>query len=112
MDIDWLAEILYRHRRALDMPSRIAAAPRRIPLHHVMRLVEHPQREIVRAVLVRRMFQSLRGALLLEALAREPSHAAGAAPFLDLEVNARRRHVAIAVRDDFFDHADHRGDII
>ena len=112
MDIDGLTEVLHRHRRALDMPSGIAAPPRRIPLHHVMRLVEHPQREIVRAVLVRRMLQALRRALLVEALAREPSHSAGAAPFLDIEVNPRRCHVGVAVRENTLDQSDHVGHMI
>src|SRR5258707_6332471 len=71
VDVDSLAEILHRHRGALDMPSRVAASPRTVPLHQVVGLAEHPQSEIVRAALVRRMLEALRGVLLVKALARE-----------------------------------------
>src|SRR5579885_263076 len=112
MDIQRLAQVLHRHRRALDMPARVAAAPRAIPLHQMARLLKHPQREIVRALLVGRMLEALAGVLLVEALAREPADPRRAAPLLDVEVNPTGRDVAVTVRDDPLDHADHRGDIV
>src|SRR5208337_5553618 len=88
VDVDSLAQVFHRHRRALDMPARIAAAPRTVPLHQMVGLVEHPQCEIVRATLVRRMLEALRGVLLVEALAREPAFAILPAVLLDVEVHA------------------------
>jgi len=35
VDVDALAKIFHRHRRALDMPSRKAASPGTVPLHDV-----------------------------------------------------------------------------
>src|ERR1700730_12623282 len=87
VDVDRLAQVAHRHRRALDMPSRIAAPPPALPLHQMIRLVEHTEREIVRAFLVERMFQALGGMLLVETLAREPPHAVLPAPLLDVEVD-------------------------
>src|SRR5579864_3634894 len=107
MNIQRLAEVLHRHRRALDMPSRVAASPRTLPLHQMVRLVEHPQRKVVRAFLVRRMFEPLSRMLLVEALTRESSSAIRAAPLLDVEVYTRRRHVRVAVLDDAPDERDH-----
>src|SRR5260370_21978150 len=112
MNIERLAEVLHRHRRALDMPSRVATSPRTVPLHQMVRLVEYPQRKVVRAFLVRRMLETLTRMLLVEALARESSDPALPAPLLDVEVDARRRHVRVAVLDDAPDERDHLADMV
>src|SRR5216683_427716 len=112
MNIERLAEVLHRHRRALDMPSRVPASPRTVPLHQMVRLVEYPQRKVVRAFLVRRMFKPLTRMLLVETLTRESSDPAPPAPLLDVEVDARRRHVRVAVLDDAPDERDHLADMV
>src|SRR5581483_380151 len=73
MDIDGFAEVFHRHRRTFDVPSGVSASPRTVPLHQVMRLVEHPQCEVVGAFLVGRVIEALARVLLVEALAREPA---------------------------------------
>ena len=77
MDVDGLAQVFHRHRRALDMPSGIAAAPRTVPLHQMGGLIKHPQGEIVLAALVRGVLQPLLGKLIFEALPRQPAHPVG-----------------------------------
>src|SRR5271154_7586303 len=94
------------------MPSRVTASPRTVPLHQMAGLAEHPQREIVRAVLVGGMLEALRGVLLVEALAREPAHAIFAAILLDVEVHAAVRDVGNAGVDDSLDERDHIADVI
>src|SRR5271166_3323304 len=110
--VDSLAQVFHRHRRALDMPARIAASPRTVPLHQMAGLAEHPQREIVRAVLVRRMLEALRGVLLVEALAREAARAILATILLDVEVHAALRDVCKSRVDDSGDKRDHVADMI
>src|SRR5205085_8096680 len=49
VDVESLTEIPHRHRRALDVPARSAAAERRLPAgtyHHVAGLLSFPEREI------------------------------------------------------------------
>src|SRR5579862_586872 len=112
VDVDNLAEILHGHRGALDMPSRITASPRTVPLHQMIRLTEHPQREIVRAMLIRRMLEALRGVLLVETLAREPAETILAAVPLDVEVHAAPGDVRYARVDDSRRKRDHVADMI
>ena len=47
MDIDFLTEQRANHGRALDVPARVAASPRTIPLLEIMRLCGAPQHEII-----------------------------------------------------------------
>src|SRR5580692_2045600 len=112
VNVDRLAEIFHRHRGALDMPSRVAASPRTVPLHQMARLTEHPQREIVRAMFVRRMLEALRGVLLVETLAREPAETILAAISLDVEVHAALGDVRHAGVDDSFCERDHVADMV
>src|SRR5260370_2983533 len=93
MNIERLAEVLHRHRRALDMPSRVATSPRTVPLHQMVRLVEYPQRKVVRAFLVRRMVKPLTRLLLVETLTRHPADPALPAPLVHVAGDSRRRHV-------------------
>src|SRR5260370_21535452 len=53
MNIDRLAEVLHRHRRALCIPSREPASPRTAPLLPLVVLVYPPQRKVLRAFLFR-----------------------------------------------------------
>src|SRR5271154_2661398 len=94
------------------MPSRVAAAPRAVPLHQMAGLAEHPQREIVRAALVGGMLEALRGVLLVEALTRQPAHAILAAILLDVEVHAALGDVGNAGVDNSLDERDHIADVI
>src|SRR4051812_30870509 len=50
MDVDLLAEMAHRHRRALDVPSRTAFAPRRVPAEAAL-ATRLPQREVERVAL-------------------------------------------------------------
>ena len=90
----------------------IAASPRTVPLHQMVGLAEHPQREIVRAVLVGRMLEALRSVLLVETLAREAAEPILAAILLDVEVHAALRDVRNAGVDDSFRERDHIADMI
>src|SRR5271169_1222883 len=107
VDVDSLAEIFHRHRGALDMPSRVAASPRAVPLHQMVGLAEHPQREIMRAMLVRRMLEPLRSVLLVKTLARKPAQTILTAIFLDVEVHAAPRDVRDAGVDDSLGERNH-----
>src|SRR6185295_10973051 len=48
VDVEILAELRARHRRALDVPARPPAAPGRIPRGVLVRLVRLPEREVER----------------------------------------------------------------
>src|ERR1700744_5190784 len=54
MNVEPRAQILRRHRRALDMPAGKAAAPRTVPFHlpRGAGRTEFPQREVGRALLL------------------------------------------------------------
>src|SRR5580700_788122 len=94
------------------MPSWIAASPRTVPLHQMVRLTEHPQREVVRAALVRRMLEALRSVLLVETLAREAAETVLSAIPLDIEIHAALGDVRDAGVDDSFCERDHIADVI
>ena len=51
VDVDGLAEVLLGHRRALDVPSRSAHAPRRLPSDFGFLFAGLPQREVQRILL-------------------------------------------------------------
>ena len=53
VDVEALAEVLHRHRRALDVPAREAIAPRGGPFQGAMVAGRLPQREVLRMALVR-----------------------------------------------------------
>src|SRR5882672_4139367 len=65
MNVQSLAKVSHRHRGTLDIPARISAPPRTIPLHQMPGLVQYPQHEIVRAAFVGRMFNTLTRILLV-----------------------------------------------
>src|SRR5512140_192494 len=52
VDVEGLAEILHRHRRALDMPAGAAASERRVPARLIVRPDKLPQGEIARVFLL------------------------------------------------------------
>ena len=52
VDVELLAEVLERHRRALNVPTRSACPPRAVP-RRLARLGEFPQREVAVVPLAR-----------------------------------------------------------
>src|SRR5262249_34103426 len=102
-DVDRLAQVLHRHRGAFDVPPRVSAAPWAVPLHQVVRVIEDPQREIVRASLVGRMLQSLPRILLSEALPGQLPELARTSILLDGTGHAGLRDISHARGEDPFD---------
>src|SRR5437763_16660893 len=68
MEVEGLTEVLHRHGRALDVPSGIAATPRRVPLLEIARLRRAPEREVERVPLVRVHFDASAGLAALRRL--------------------------------------------
>ncbi len=69
VDVESRAEVLLRHRRALDVPARPPAAPGRLPPGVLVRLRALPQREVPRILLER---SGLLRRHVFRARAREP----------------------------------------
>src|SRR5581483_11020360 len=88
------------------------APPRRIPLHQMMGLIEHPQGKIVGTAFIRRMLEPLTGMLFRQALPRQPPHPGRSAPLLDVEIDPRRGNVAEPVAHYSFDKPDHVSNMI
>ena len=53
VDLEGRPEELLGHRRALDVPARATAPPRRLPPRVLVRLVRLPEREVARILLAR-----------------------------------------------------------
>src|SRR5215204_2081226 len=53
VDLELGAEVLLAHCRALDVPARAAASPRRVPPRVLPRLVRLPQSEVARILFAR-----------------------------------------------------------
>src|SRR4029450_13190476 len=53
VDIEAVTEVLHRHRRALDVPHRVAVAPRAGPPQRAVGSRLLPQREVLRVALGR-----------------------------------------------------------
>src|SRR5205814_7893599 len=70
VDLEARAEVLLRHRRALDVPARPPPAPRRVPPRVLPGLVRLPEREVARIPLERVRLLLLH---LVEPLTRKPA---------------------------------------
>ena len=108
MDVDRGAEVLLRHRRALDVPARPPASPRRIPTGQ-FRGRRFPQDEVVRISLVVGDFYARARDHLAQASLRQR-------PVVVVTRNVEQ-HVAIgfvgeALLDQGFDHRDHLGNML
>src|SRR5579863_6554758 len=108
MDVESLAEMLRRHRRALDVPTRTPAAPRALP-SRLIRARRLPQHEIRGIALVGRDLDAGAGDHLV---ARAPRELAVVAHAGDGEKHVAVGEVSVLRRDQTLDHADHAGDVI
>ena len=106
VDLERLAEVLGRHRRALDVPARTAGAPGARP-RRLARLGALPEREVVRALL--RGVDLLARLHVVEAAVREFAVRGEAAHAeVDTPVGDRVRE---ARADQPLDQGEHRGDV-
>ena len=108
MNVERLAQIFARHRRAFDVPSRASAAPGRIPTGQV-RVRRLPQHEIHRAFLVGRDFDPRARDHLVQRTARQ---LAVIGLRRDIEQDMAIRHIGVAGGDQLPDHRHHLGDMI
>src|SRR5579885_3472330 len=92
MDIEMLAQVLHRHRAALDMPAGEATAPGTFPGHLAARFSGFPERKILWIVLLRILALAHTLQHVLKLIARELSIRREA---LDIKVNI----LAALVRD-------------
>src|SRR6185312_3915311 len=104
MDVEEVAEVFLRHRRALDVPAGEADAPGAWPFHLALlaRRRELPQREVGRRALVADI-DALAG---LEAGAVEPREIAVVGLPRRVEVDAVRRAIGVAARLEVGDERD------
>ena len=111
VQVEALAQQIERHGRALDVPARPAAAPRRVP-RRLARLGRLPEREVDRAAL--RLVDVDAGAGRLEQLLeRAVRQRAVAGERLDVEVHALAvDHVGVARVDQLADEVEHPLDVL
>src|SRR5438034_5465168 len=109
MQIETLAEVLRAHRRTLDVPSRKASAPRRLPGERATGLGLLPEREVGGIALVRIEIGPHALPERLADIAGEPSVAVEA---LDREIDRTLDLVREAARDEPLDDGDHLGNVI
>ena len=100
VDLELRAKVLLRHDGALDVPSRPATAPRRLPRRVLARLVRLPQCEVARILLacIRLLLLDL-----VRTLAAEPAVVGKAR---DAVVHVSLRLVREAALDELLDHRD------
>ncbi len=104
MDLERPAEVLLGHRRALDVPARAAASPRRLPPRVLARLRRLPEREVTRVLLqVARLLRDH----VVEVRARED---AVLGEPRDAEVDVAARLVREAAVDELLDQRHDLGD--
>src|SRR5688572_23328010 len=101
MDVEGLAQVLHRHCGALDVPSGVPDAPRRVPELEVARLLRAPQREVGRVAFVRIDLDASAGDTLLRRLDVETGAVAGEGR--RVEVHAIRRRVRVSLVDEPLD---------
>jgi hypothetical protein len=111
VDVEALAEVLHRHRRALDVPAGEPHAPRGVPLlqPRAAGRAELPQGEVGRVALVRHVLHPPGGLQVVEVevgelgVAREGGH---------VEVDAVVDHVGVAPLLEGADQGDLLGDVV
>ena len=109
VDVEALAEVLGTHRRALHVPAGEALAPRRGPVHDVLRSGLLPEGEIVGVALVRLPVELARvGHDVLEVAAREASVVVFGIVFLHVEIDRAVRDIGESVVKDPL----HEGDLL
>ncbi len=112
MDVEGVAQVLRRHRGALEMPARASCAPRRAPCRglRLTLLVPLPQGEVPRVALAARI--GIRSVLhLVHAL---PGQLAVGRPGADVEVHVSRSvlcGIGVACVDQPLDQSMHLGDV-
>ena len=107
VDVERRAEVLARHRRALEVPAGTAAAPRRRP-RGLARLGRLPQREVARVALAGVAHAVARGLHVVEPLARQRAVLRERAHVeVDVAVDRRRRARASMSTLHQLDHLRH-----
>jgi hypothetical protein len=109
VDVEFLAEVLHRHRRAFDVPSGVALAPRAAPPLDVGRVGVLPQREVARVALVAAHRDPRAFDRVVRVAARQ---AAVVFPRADAEVDVAARFVGVPLREELFDDLDLLGDVL
>src|SRR5689334_4947219 len=104
VDLEGRPEVLLGHRRALDVPARPAAPPRRVPPRVLALLVPLPEREVARVFLARRLLGLLGRVARRLLVAVPPGEPAvvGEARYAEIDVALGR--VCVARRDELLDH--------
>src|SRR5437667_5968770 len=90
VDLEARPELVLSHDRALDVPARSPAPPRRIPRRVLARLVRLPEREVARVLLERVRLLLLD---LVGTLARKPP-VVGESPDAEVDIAADGVRVA------------------
>ena len=110
VDVEEVAQVFLRHRRALDVPAGKAPSPRAVPLHLALlaRRRELPQRE-VRGQPLLAEFDALAG---FEAVDVEAREVAVVVLLRRVEVHAVRRRVRVALALDVGDELDLLADVV
>src|SRR5262249_9043042 len=106
VDLEARPEQLLCEHRALDVPARSAAAPRRVPGGVLALLVRLPEREVARVLLERVRLLLLD---LIRALSREPAVAGEAR---DAEVDVALDRIGVTAVDERLDEADDLGHVL
>jgi hypothetical protein len=107
MDLELRTQMLFGHRRALDVPARTALAPRRLPGRVLVRLVRLPEREVARVLL---QVARLLGHHLVRVGPRKPT-VVGEGAYAVIDVSARliRQPAIDQLRDEGDDLRDRLG---
>ena len=110
VDVEEVAQVFLRHRRALDVPAREALAPGAVPFHLPLlaRRREFPEREVGRVAL----FPEVDALARLEPLHIEPGEVAIVLLLRGVEVDAVGGLVRVAVLLDVGDECDLLPDVV
>ena len=111
VDVEAFAQVLHRHRRALDVPSGEPLAPRRVPLHQPARPGGLPQGEVGRGPLAAVGLEV--PVARAEVVERVPAELPVAGERRDVVVHAAGvHHVGMAALDQGLGELDHLGDVL
>ena len=108
VDVEGFAQVLLAHGRALQVPARPPAAPRRVPARQVRRR-RLPQDEIRRIPFIRRHLHPGAGDDLVGFV---PRQLPVARPRGNAEQHVAFGLIGVARRDQGLDHGDHLGDVV